>query len=55
MTKKFGWSRNVLVHQIENQSYDHRRLRSLVAIELKELKGQLPAPEEIAKLLENGE
>lgn len=22
MTKKFGWSRNVLVHQIENQSYE---------------------------------
>ena len=22
MTKKFGWSRNVLVHQIENESYE---------------------------------
>jgi predicted nuclease of restriction endonuclease-like (RecB) superfamily len=22
MTKKFGWSKNVLLHQIENQSYE---------------------------------
>lgn len=22
MTKKFGWSKNVLIHQIENQSYE---------------------------------
>jgi len=22
MTRKFGWSRNVLIHQIENQSYE---------------------------------
>jgi hypothetical protein len=21
MTKKFGWTKNVLIHQIENQSY----------------------------------
>jgi hypothetical protein len=22
MTKKFGWTKNVLIHQIENQSYE---------------------------------
>lgn len=22
MTRKFGWSKNVLIHQIENQSYE---------------------------------
>ena len=22
MTRQFGWSRNVLIHQIENQSYE---------------------------------
>ena len=22
MTRKFGWTRNVLIHQIENQSYE---------------------------------
>ena len=35
MTRKFGWSKNVRIHQIP-----------------KELKGQLPSPDEIAKLLE---
>ena len=24
MTRKFGWTRSVLVHQIENQSYEKR-------------------------------
>jgi hypothetical protein len=22
MTRKFGWSKNVLIHQIDNQSYE---------------------------------
>ncbi len=22
MTKKFGWTKNVLIHQVENQSYE---------------------------------
>ncbi|MDY0041562.1 MAG: hypothetical protein RBS57_14715 [Desulforhabdus sp.] len=54
MTRKFGSSKNVLIHQIDNQSYEksllsqtnfdqvltpelraHRRLKALVAIELK--------------------
>jgi predicted nuclease of restriction endonuclease-like (RecB) superfamily len=27
MTRKFGWSKNVLIHQIENQSYESGGLR----------------------------
>jgi predicted nuclease of restriction endonuclease-like (RecB) superfamily len=26
MTRKFGWSKNVLIHQIENQTYEHSLL-----------------------------
>jgi len=26
MTKKFGWTKNVLIHQIENQSYEKTML-----------------------------
>ncbi len=26
MTRKFGWSKNVLIHQIENQSYERTLL-----------------------------
>jgi predicted nuclease of restriction endonuclease-like (RecB) superfamily len=37
MTRKFGWSKNILIHQIDNQSYED----------------QLPSPEAIARLLEN--
>ena len=110
MTKKFGWTKNVLIHQVENQSYEKTLLgqtnfnktltpklraqaklavrdeytfdflelgdehsereleRALVARKPigaatyrtfkrlpKELKGMLPAPEAIAKLLEAAE
>ena len=97
MTRKFGWSRNVLIHQIENQSYEKSLLgqtnfnkaltpeqraqaslavRDEYAVEYalheaskpigvaryrmvkrlpKELRGQLPSPAEIAKLLEDVE
>jgi len=63
MTAKFGWSKNVLIHQIENQSYQKTLLGQTsfnhaltpehrAQARLAELKGQLPAPAEIAKLLE---
>lgn len=29
MTRKFGWSKNVLVHQIENQSYEKTLLEHI--------------------------
>lgn len=103
MTRKFGWTKNVLIHQVENQSYAKTLLgqtnfdravtvreadenpsigiilckeknRTVVEYALydarkpigvatyrtvkrlpKELKGMLPAPEEIARLLEAAE
>lgn len=110
MTRKFGWSKNVLIHQIENQSYEksllgqtnfHKTLtpelraqaklavrdeytfdflelgekhsereleRALMPADKpigvatyqivkrlpKELKGQLPSPEQISRILEDG-
>ena len=29
MARRFGWSRNVLIHQIENQSYQKSLLEQL--------------------------
>ena len=63
MTRKFGWSKNVLIHQIENPSIgiilckEKSRTIGVATYEItrtlpKELKGQLPRPEEIAALLE---
>ena len=93
MTRKFGWSKNVLIHQIENQSYEKTLLnqtnfdravtpaiRAQAKLAVKdeyleyalreakkpigvatyrivkqlprELRGQLPSPAEIGKLLE---
>jgi hypothetical protein len=46
MTKKFGWTKNVLIHHVATYRIV-KRLR-------RELKGQLPGPEEIARLLEDG-
>ena len=52
MARRFGWTKNVLVHQIENQTpigvAAYRIVSSLPA----ELRGQLPAPEQVARLLE---
>lgn len=50
MTRKFGWSKSVLIHQIENQSYEktYRIVRRLP----RELQGQLPSPQQIGRLLE---
>jgi len=53
MTKKFGWTKNVLSHQIENQSYEKFLLgQTNFDITLpEELKKYLPTPEEIAARL----
>ena len=82
MTRKFGWSKNVLIHQIENQSYEKSLLGQINFAKAltpncaprpnlpsgtntpstyeivkrlpKALKGQLPSPEQIARILEDG-
>jgi hypothetical protein len=69
MTRKFGWSKNVLTHQIATQSYEksllgHTSFDKAPANKLigeatceivkhlpKALKGQLPSPEQVAKIL----
>lgn len=67
MTKKFGWSKNVLIHQIENQTYEKTIIEyalqesnkpigvasyKLVPKLPKNLKKELPSPEQVARLVE---
>ncbi len=47
MTRKFGWTKNVLIHQIENQSYEKTLLGQT------NFNKTLPAPEQIRKLLDD--
>lgn len=69
MTRKFGWSKNMLIHQMENLSYEKGLFGQTsfdkapankpigettgeIAKRLpKALKGQLPSPEQVAKIL----
>lgn len=70
ITRNFGWSKNMLIYQIENLSYEKglfgqtsfdkaptNKLIGVATYEIvkrlpKALKGQLPSPEQIAKILE---
>ena len=45
LTRRMGWSKNVLMHQIKNQTYE-KTLRNQTSFEK-----TLPAPEKIKSLL----
>jgi predicted nuclease of restriction endonuclease-like (RecB) superfamily len=66
MTKKFGWSKNVLIHQVDNKKrmtveYALREASKPIGVATykvvkqlpTKLKNELPAPEQIQKLMED--
>ena len=57
MTKKYGWTKDVLINHIENSTYENYKPIGVATYQMRDtlpeqMKNLLPSPEEIKKRLE---